>query len=310
MQSYVHKGGENVTRKYRHEIDGTMPVPRIMPRIAIIMTCHNRRDTTVASLQSLAASATEVNDLDYMVYLTDDGSTDGTARAVSALGLPLVIIEGTGDLFWNRGMVESWSAAVGQHQQFDGFFLLNDDATLDGRALSVLLELDRMYGANAVIVGATRDPITGELTYGGVKRTSSWHPGRTVRLALSEAPQDADAFNANCVYVPKAVYEAIGMLDPTFQHGIGDFDYGYRVKERGMRVIVAPGTIGTCARNDSAGTWRDHGVPLRRRLALLESPKGLPRRQWESFLRRHSAPFPALLAWAPTLQVLRSGLRW
>ena len=174
----------------------------------------------------------------------------------------------------------------------------------------MLLEVNRLYAANAVIVGATRDPITGELTYGGVKRTSSWHPGRTARLPASDAPQDADAFNANCVYVPKAVHEAVGMLDPTFHHGIGDFDYGYRVKQRGMRVIVAPRTIGTCARNDAAGTWRDTNIPVRRRLALLESPKGLPRRQWGIFLRRHGAPFPALLAWAPTLSILRSGRRW
>ena len=281
-----------------------------MSRIAVIMTCHNRRDTTVASLRSLAASATPLNGLECTVYLTDDGSTDGTDRAVSDLGLPVVIIRGNGDLFWNRGMVRSWSTAVAQRHQFDGFLLLNDDTTLDRRALSVLLETDRLYGANAVIVGATRDPVTGNVTYGGVRRTSSWHPGRTARLSISNEPQDADAFNANCVYVPRAVYEAVGMLDPTFQHGIGDFDYGYRVKKRGKRIIVAPGTIGTCARNDATGTWRDNGVPIRRRLALLESPKGLPRRQWASFLRKHGAPFPALLAWAPTLQVLRSGRRW
>lgn len=279
-----------------------------MSNIAVLMTSHSRRDTTVACLKSLATSVGDVDGLAYTVYLTDDGSTDGTERAVSDLGLPLAIIQGTGDLFWNRGMVKSWSAAVGQRHQFDGFLLLNDDTTLDRRALPVLLETDRLYGANAVIVGATRDPVTGDLTYGGVVRTSSWHPGRTARLPISDKPQDADAFNANCVYVPRAVYEAVGMLDPTFQHGIGDFDYGYRVRERGMRVIVAPGTIGTCARNDVVGTWRDTSLPLKRRLALLQSPKGLPYAQWVAFLRRHGAPMPRVLALAPRFGVLRSGL--
>ena len=281
-----------------------------MPRIAILMTSHNRRDKTITCLQSLEAAASEIDGLEYTVYLTDDGSTDGTGEAVVALGLPVVVIRGSGNLFWNRGMVESWKTAAEQESEVDGFLLLNDDTTLDQQALTVLLNLDIMHNASAVIVGATRDPITCDLTYGGVRRTSSWHPGRTVRLPVSAAAQDADAFNANCVYVPRAVYEAVGMLDPVFHHGMGDFDYGFRVKERGMRVIVAPGTIGTCARNVAGGTWRDSSIPVKRRLALLESPKGLPRRQWSTFLRRHGAPFAALLAWSPTLSVLRSARRW
>jgi GT2 family glycosyltransferase len=308
MQSYVHKGGENVTRKYRHEIDGTMPVPRIMPRIAIIMTCHNRRDTTVASLQSLAASATEVNDLDYMVYLTDDGSTDGTARAVSALGLPLVIIEGTGDLFWNRGMVMAWRAAAEHRSCHDGFLLLNDDTVLDPGALAVLLALSQRLSGSAVIVGATRDPVTGGLTYGGVKRVSSWHPGRTAQLPLSGELQDADAFNANCVLVPKAVAQSIGMLDPLFHHSMGDFDYGYRARNHGFRVIVAPGTVATCAANSARDTWRDSTQPLGRRLKLLSSPKGLPFREWRVFLKRHGALAPTFLAAMPYMNVFVSSL--
>jgi GT2 family glycosyltransferase len=295
MQSYVHKGGENVTRKYRHEIDGTMPVPRIMPRIAIIMTCHNRRDTTVASLQSLAASATEVNDLDYMVYLTDDGSTDGTARAVSALGLPLVIIEGTGDLFWNRGMVMAWCAALENRSDYDGFLLLNDDTRLDPGALPLILGLSRQLGCSAVVVGATRDPVTGDVTYGGIKRVSPWHPGRATRLPLSREPQDADTFNANCVLVPEAVAQSIGTLDPVFHHSMGDFDYGYRARKHRIRVVVAPGTVATCAANCLRDAWRDSTQPLGRRLKLLSSPKGLPFRQWRVFLKRHGAVAPMFL---------------
>ncbi len=279
-----------------------------MLRIAVLVTCHNRRDATLACIRSLEASATAVDGLDYTVFLTDDGSTDGTARAVEELAVPTVIAHGAGDLFWNRGMIQSWKAALEQPDVFDGFLLLNDDTILDERALSVLLEVHQAVGASAVIVGATRDPVTAELTYGGIVRTSSWHPGRTARLAISPTPQDADTFNANCVYVPRVVFEAVGILDSAFHHSIGDYDYGYRVKQSGMRVVVAPGTLGTCARNDPAGSWRDVTLPLRHRLKLLEAPKGLPRSQWRAFLSRHGAPLPGLLAWAPTLQVLRSWL--
>ena len=287
--------------------NGTIP-SSAMSTIAIIMTAHNRRDTTVASLRSLAASAAAVADLEYIVYLTDDGSTDGTAEAVSELALPIAIIQGTGDLYWNRGMVRSWSKAAEQRALFDGYLLLNDDTTLDQQALTVLLALGRLHNASAVIVGATRDPITGELTYGGVKRTSSWHPGRTTRLPMSETPQEADAFNANCVYVPAEVADAVGTLDPVFHHGMGDFDYGYRARKLGFNIVVAPNTIGTCAVNSVDGTWRDTALPYRRRLHALRSPKGLPFSEWREFLMRHGAPLPTLLAAAPWLSVAASSL--
>ena len=276
-----------------------------MPNLAVIMTCHNRREATVASLRSLAASVDRSPGLAYRVFLLDDGSTDGTADAVASLALPVTVLPGNGDLFWNRGMVHAWAAARAHEDAYDGYLLLNDDTVLDEQALPTLLRTDAEYEHRAVVVGAIRDPDTGRVTYGGVRRTSRWHPGRVARLPRSDGAQQADTFNANCVYVPSDVCEAIGILDPVFHHAIGDFDYGYRATRHGFPVIVAPGTVGACARNPVAGTWRDPAVPIRRRYALLASPKGLPRLEWQEFLRRHGAPWPRALAWLPTLSLLR-----
>jgi GT2 family glycosyltransferase len=276
-----------------------------MTKIAVIMTAHNRREKTVTCLRSLMAAMEHARDAICHVFLVDDGSTDGTAEAVAALDMSVTIIRGAGDLYWNRGMVRAWASAQA-FGRFDGFLLLNDDTLLDADALLQLLSISRDHADRAIVVGAVRDPVLGHLTYGGVRRMSRWHPGRVARLPVSDVPQSADAFHANCVYVPAAVFDAIGTLDPLFHHGMGDFDYGYRATRSGFPVIVAPGMVGTCPRNDPAGTWQDPTVPLRRRLAMLASPKGLPRHQWREFLRRHGAPFPYLLSWMPTLQVVRS----
>lgn len=278
-----------------------------MSKLAVLMTCHNRRDKTVMCLRSLAAAAAHAPVVSYHVYLVDDASTDGTTAAVEQLGMPLTVVRGSGDLYWNRGMVRAWQTATEHEDAFDGFLLLNDDTSLDESALLDLLTVSHQYDNRAIVVGAVRDPYSGALTYGGVLRASRWHPGRVRSLPISDKSQLADTFNANCVYVTAAVFEAVGMLDPTFQHAMGDFDYGYRAIRRGFHVVVAPGTVGTCARNPVAGSWRDPALPVKRRLMLLESPKGLPRREWREFLRRHGAPLPTLLAWMPALRVLRSG---
>ena len=278
-------------------------------RLAVIMTCHDRRDQTRKCLLSLDAAAQRVRGLDYHAYVMDDGSTDGTSQGVEALELPVTILHGPGDLFWNRGMVRAWEAAVATDVPYDAFLLLNDDTVLDLDALERLTVVGSENVGRAVVVGAVRDPDSGTLTYGGVRRLSHWHPGRVATLAERDRPQSADTFHANCVLVPASVCNAIGTLDATYHHGMGDFDYGYRARQHGFDVVVAPNTVGTCARNGVAGTWRDPTLPLRRRLAMLESPKGLPRREWHAFLRRHDAPAAGLLSWMPTLRVLSSWLR-
>lgn len=277
-------------------------------RIAVLMTCHNRRDKTVACLRAFSQAADVVPGLRPEYYLTDDGSTDGTAEAVRALNLNLTIIPGQGDLFWNRGMVMAWQEAARAATGYEGYLLLNDDTMLDADGLERLLKVSTTSANKAIVVGATRDPVTKALTYGGILRTSHWHPGRTERVPVSEETQEADTFNANCTLIPRVVFELIGTLDPTFHHSMGDLDYGFRARASGVRIIVAPGTVGTCPRNETRGTWSDRQLPLRTRLMLLESPKGLPRNEWKEYLRRNGAPQATILAWVPTLRVIASSL--
>ena len=68
-------------------------------KIAAIMTCHNRKNKTMACLKSLFTIIPETD-----VYLTDDGSTDGTSEAVLYTYPNVHIISGDGNLYWNRGM--------------------------------------------------------------------------------------------------------------------------------------------------------------------------------------------------------------
>ncbi|MEX2527835.1 MAG: glycosyltransferase family 2 protein [Gemmatimonadota bacterium] len=280
-----------------------------MQRIAALLTCHNRREATLACLHSLKAARGGLPGLSLEVFLTDDGSTDGTAEAVRAFDPNIHIIPGSGHLYWTRGMVAAWRAALDSGRSFDAFLLLNDDTVLDLNALEVLLRTGRGLDPDAIVVGALCDPETGEPTYGGVVRTSRWHPGRTRLVPIEAQTQDVDTFNANCALVPAPCVERIGILDPLFTHAMGDYDYGLRAREAGIPVVVAAGTIGTCPRNDVGGTWLDPRLPLSRRVALLNSPHGLPRREWGEYLRRHGAPFPGLLAMAPLLSVLLSWLK-
>jgi len=78
---------------------------------AVLLTVFNRKEKTLECLSRLFDQL-PVEDLQIDVFLTDDGCTDGTAEAIENLFPSVHILEGSGDLFWNRGMLMAWKAII------------------------------------------------------------------------------------------------------------------------------------------------------------------------------------------------------
>ena len=87
-----------------------------MIEIAVLMTVHNRKSTTLNCLEHLYANNLE--GYQYQVYLVDDASTDGTADAVQKMFPKVKIIHGNGELYWNRGMIKAWEEAAKDKPDF------------------------------------------------------------------------------------------------------------------------------------------------------------------------------------------------
>lgn len=264
--------------------------------VAVLMTAHNRCAETVLSAQAILAQAG--SDVEVDVFLTDDGSTDGTAAAVSALGPRVHVIQGDGYLFWAAGMALSERAAMRANPDY--LLWLNDDTVVDEGALGTLLSV-AAEEPGAIVVGATRDPLSGEPTYGARIRTSTWHPQRFVRLPVRDTVSSADTFNGNLVLVPIEARRRVGPIDDLFPHAYADDDYGLRASAVGVRILQAPGTLATCRRvsSDAPGGglsgWRGR-----------QEPKGLPWRAQVRFMRRHAGPaWPVIAAGQQLAWLLR-----
>jgi GT2 family glycosyltransferase len=80
-------------------------------RLAVLMTCFNRKEMTLEALRSLF-SQKQVEDLNVTVYLVDDGSRDGTSQAVAERFPRVSILQGDGSLFWNGGMRKAFAEAL------------------------------------------------------------------------------------------------------------------------------------------------------------------------------------------------------
>ena len=267
-----------------------MPQPRsllLSLRLAVLITCHNRRETTLSCLAALFAQEGLPKGVAPEVFLVDDGSTDGTAVTVSQRYPGIHILKGDGTLFWTRAMHMAFEKAL--RVEFSHYLWLNDDTLLFPNALQLLFSaLDGERPNGCISVGATREREFDCLTYGGARRTSRrLRPFQSVMIEPGSTPQEIDVMHGNVVLIPDTVARLVGNLDPIFEHSMGDTDYSMRAQNKGVRIILTAGFVGTCSRNSIRGTYLDKTLPWKHRRRLLFSRKGLPWRSWLVMCKRH-----------------------
>lgn len=245
-------------------------------KIAALLTCHNRRVQTLACIEDLLSQNRK--NVEFEVFLVDDGSTDGTSSAVAKSFPSVHIIHGDGTLYWNGGMRMAMDAA--STGNFEFYLWLNDDTRLYPDSVDRLLQthaqLESGCEAPLIVVGSICDPETGELSYGGSVQQSRWLPLRFSHIAPGSEPQRCDVFNGNCVLLPRSAVELIGNLHPKLVHYAGDYEYGLRAGRQGIAKWIAPGFFGECQTNSLRDSWLDPSVPLRERYKKLFGVKGQP----------------------------------
>lgn len=274
-------------------------------RIAVILTCFNRRQKTVACIDAVLAQ-TALHDTVIDFFITDDGSTDGTAEALREKHDRIALFKGDGTLFWNGGMRLAWDAAM--RMDYDFYLWLNDDTFLYPETLRRLLDtaggMKGRYGNACIAIGSTHD-VNGQISYGGELRRSWLRPLTVDQVAPLEVAQPCDTFNGNCVLVSRAAARVLGNLDPGFIHAMGDTDYGFRARRAGIPMWVIPGYAGTCVNDDNiTGGFGDPSLPLALRMSKALAPKGLPLRPWQRLCQRHAGFFwPVYWCW-PYLKIV------
>jgi GT2 family glycosyltransferase len=255
-------------------------------QIAVLFTCFNRKVKTINSLTALY-NCELPNDFMFNVFLVDDGSTDGTSQMIMNSFPEVIIIQGNGNLYWNRGMYTAWSNAE-EKGRYDYFLWLNDDTLLYKNSLLELVSSAQSLNNNAIICGSTLDTRTNKLSYGGKLMNNEY-------IIPNGVLTKCDFFNGNIVLIPNEVYIKTGKNDFRFHHALGDFDYGLRAKKDGFKSYIAPSYCGECDAHDSYAGWCNPSTPLIKRFNLLYSPLG--NHPVESFIfeRRHNGILHAFL---------------
>jgi len=273
--------------------------------IAVLLTCHNRKAKTIACLTSLF-KAKIPSDYLLHLFLTDDGSTDGTGDAVKELFPQVQVTRGDGNLFWAGGMRLAWETAM-QKNSYDAYLLINDDVELYPGFFINLLKTEAYSlaktGRSGIYSGATVDEKSGRITYGGSRIKDNKVVVRMQMLTPREQPQKCEITNANVLWISKEVVDEIGIFDSHFTHGIADYDYSLQAHKKKIPVFLAPEICGICS-NDHDKNWRNSQYPLKDRIAYLKSPKGLAYNEYLYYIGKHFPmflPYSFIMLWIKTL---------
>ncbi|WP_374951909.1 glycosyltransferase family 2 protein [Mucilaginibacter sp.] len=256
------------------------------PTVAVLLTCHNRKNKTLTFLQSLI-SQPALDQLNADVYLLDDGSTDGTSTSVAQKYPQINILNGTGSLFWAGGMRSVWAYAAAQ-KPYDLFFLFNDDVILMPDSIVRLLATYSAVNRNkgAILIGSTLSPVTNKLSYGG---HALYKPDRAAYYGLKPhdiEPVACQLANANIFFVDHITVAKIGLFAGGYTHYLADFDYTITASRKGVDVVIAPGYYGYCE-DDHGVNWLSAEHPLKKRINYLYSVKGLAYKEYLRYIKKH-----------------------
>lgn len=256
-------------------------------KILVLLTCYNRKEKTINCINSLIKE----KGIKWKFIIVDDQSTDGTPEALKKFE-EVEIINGNGKCFYSGGMrIAIKTAKEYSLDTFDYIMLINDDVVFHDDA--VLKLIDYLNGDKAIMIGATNDD-KGNLSYGGVILKSKFKPKYDIVMS-TKSRLSCDTFNANCVLIPKDIFIKLDNIDQTYEHAMGDYDYGLVAHDNGINIYVSNFFVGKCNDNTIDGTWRDKNLDRIKRYKLKETTKGLPFKQWFYYLYKNHGLLVAIV---------------
>lgn len=256
-------------------------------RISVCCTCHNRREKTIRCIESLFnQKGIDDGKFELKVFLCDDGSTDNTVIDIRKKFPKVNIINGSGNLFWARGMEKAFSEAK-QHET-DFYLMVNDDVEF------YYDMLENVYAAyqsakskfdKVAVVGSIKDPITGEWSYGGKKWKLRLCRDVKTTVYPQEPYAECELANWNCFFMPVSLANEVGNIEKIYEHAMADYDYSIRILKCGGHIVTSGKYVGTCSRNDIKGTWQDVSLPLRERYKLLHKRIARPVKSYKHYCK-------------------------
>lgn len=211
-----------------------------LPRVAIIVLNWNRRDDTLACLDSLTKLTYRI----YRIILVDNGSTDDSVNAVRTR-FPLVqIIETGANLRFAGGNNVALKEVLRDGDDYA--LLLNNDTTVEPDFLSHMVESAReddliglvspkiLYFQRPDVIwfaGGVLKPVWGCVRHFGLRQLDDGRFDQRLQVSF---------LTGCCLLIRRQVLQEVGLLDEGFYLYSEDADYCLRAAKAGFKLIYEP----------------------------------------------------------------------
>ncbi len=217
--------------------------------VAIVVPVHNRLEYTREFLESLFANTYR----NFVLFITDDGSTDGTSDYLRENWPPsrgVRVIQGDGSYWWTKSV--NAAIRLAQRSGFTHVLTLNNDVVLPPDYLENILAAARAH-PHAIIGSQSFDLKTRAWHSSGTRR--NWLPARDEiipRIREGEVVRTTHIC-ARGTLVPMEVFETLGLYDEKHlpQYG-ADEELTFRAAGHGWQIVI-PGNVTLYSHIEAAG---------------------------------------------------------
>ncbi len=270
------------------------------PKVSIVIPVYNNWEYTARCLISINATASKIP---FEVILVDDASSDETQKRFSDIAGLQYLPQPE-----NRGFIASCNAgarvAKGQYLVF-----LNNDTEVTPGWLDHLIDPFQctpdlgLAGAKLIYPDGSLQECGGIILNDG----SGWNYGRHDQADRPEYEyaRDVDYCSGACIALPAALFRELDGFDTHFMPAYyEDTDLAFRVRDRGLRVMVQPQCVVTHHEGVSSGTELTAGIKK-----FQEVNREKFQQRWKSRLSHHPEPIPGKDAAADIRRARDHGLR-
>lgn len=247
--------------------------------IYILIPIRNRKELTLACLASLEKQTYR----DYKFIIVDDGSTDGSGKAIRNLYPEATVIEGDGNWWWTKSMNKGVHFILPKAHSGDFILTLNDDVEVPPNYMQTLVDTSVAHGR--AIVGSV---VKNFYDHNWVQ-DAGVHVDWDKFVFLKQQDTDNKRINDNIdtlacrgLLIPLEVFHSIGAFSKMLPHYSADYVFSMRAKQYGFKIMMSYEAV--VYSKDRPGDkefpfWKRHfsrrsssNAPMQIGLALLGAP--------------------------------------
>lgn len=212
---------------------------KILMKVSVIIPVYNNAKLTKQCLESIFAVGAQV---DFEVIVVDNGSSDETAKILTALSGKILTIQNERNLGFAKACNQGAKQARGKFV----VFLNNDTIVTDGWLDQLVATMES--GTEIGAVGAKLIYPNQTIQHAGVVFAANSLPYNIYKGEKKDSPlvnknKEYQAVTGACLLTAKAFFQEVDGFDENYQNGLEDIDFCFKLRASGKKIIYCADSV-------------------------------------------------------------------